>query len=94
MDFSVCKQCGTEIDGKGIQFRGNSFCGDECCEAFEANLIEADEPAFEELDEEGLDDLDGEADDEGLGYEIDPTEEKKRNPLDDDDDFEIDPNDF
>lgn len=96
MDFSACKQCGKEIEGKGIQFRGKNFCGDECCELFEEKHVAVDEPDFKELDEEELelDDMEADASDDGLGYENDPTQEKVRNPLDEDDEFEIDPDDF
>ncbi len=96
MDFSKCKQCGIEIEGKGIQFRGQSFCGEECCEVFEEKNMVVDEPDFGALEEEDLEleSFDDEGDEEGLGYDSDPTEEKRRSPLDEDDDFEIDPDDF
>jgi hypothetical protein len=94
MDFSVCNQCGTEIEGKGIQFRGKSFCGDECCEIFEESQPRDDGPGFYDLDEKEIDELEDDVDENDLGYDKDPTEEKVRNPLDEDDDFEIDPDDF
>ncbi len=94
MDFSVCNQCGKEIEGKGIQFRSKCFCCDECCDIFEENLVAVDEPGFDDLENDSLEEMDDETDDEGLGYDIDPTEEKTRDPLGDDDEFEIDPDDF
>ncbi len=89
MDFSVCTQCGVEIESKGIHFRGHVFCSDECCEEYEAEFADKDEPAIDELVDE---DLASEEFDENLGYrdgnESDSLDE------DDDDDFDIKPEDF
>lgn len=94
MDFNVCIQCGKEIEGKGIQFRGKNFCGDECCEVFEEKNTKVVGPEFGELEDDDieLDGLDEEIEEEGLGYDDDPTLVKARNPLDDD--YEIEPDDF
>ena len=88
MDLSVCAQCGVEIEGEGIRFRGRSFCGDECCEEFEAGVDVDEEPDPAELENEDFtdDDLD-----EDLGYRDDAEEEFDEG---DDDDFAIDPDDF
>ena len=89
MDFSVCAQCGAEIEGKGIHFRKHVFCSDECCEEFEAEFADKNEPVIGELvdDDVGQEDLD-----EDLGYRDKDIEE----PLDDDndDDYHIKPEDF
>ena len=86
MDFNVCSQCGKEIEGKGIQFRGRSFCGDECCEEFEAEFSEGKEP--QPMDLSG-DDADDDLDD-GLGYRDGPVEDDDML----DDEFAINPDDF
>ena len=86
MEISACGQCGKEIEGKGIHFRGRSFCGDECCEEFEAEFAEGSEPAAMDLSGDGA----AEDDDEGLGYR-DPPDEEDDNF---DDDFDIKPDDF
>ncbi len=49
MDFNACAQCGTEIEGQGIHFRGRNFCSDECCEEYEAEFADKDEPVIDEL---------------------------------------------
>ncbi len=86
MDFSVCAQCGIEIEGKGIHFRNKVFCSDECCEEFEEAFSSSDEPDMEDLGE----DLDDDFSEEDLGYQED--EETGDNYLDDD--YEISPDDF
>ena len=50
-DYSVCNQCGSEIEEKGIHFRGHIFCCDECCEEYEADFQSKDEPELEELED-------------------------------------------
>ncbi len=92
MEFNHCVQCGTEIEGKGIQFRGQTFCGDECCEEFEAEFAASGEPGAEDLKDEVLadGDLDDDLDEGGLGYrEDDPSDDERP-----DDDFDIEPDDF
>lgn len=87
MDFSVCSQCGIEIEGKGIHFRDRVFCSDECCEEFEEEFVTRGEPDIDDLDEDLTEDFDG----EDLGYR-DGDEEEKDDFLDDD--FAINPEDF
>jgi len=87
MDFNVCAQCGAEIESKGIHFRKNFFCSDECCEEFEAEFAKKIEPVIDELDDANLE-LD---DDDTLGYRDDDDEDED-DPLDDD--FDIDPDSF
>ncbi len=80
MDFTVCAQCGKEIEGKSIQFRNKRFCSDECCEEYVEMYLEGGEPAPEELEVEDVDDLDT----------LDLVEEPDLDDLDDldlDDDF-------
>ncbi len=87
MDFSVCTQCGVEIESKGIHFRGHVFCSDECCEEYANEFADKDEPVINELMDEdsGPEDLD-----DNLGYRDDDESDS----LDDDDDFDINPEDF
>lgn len=88
MDFKVCSQCGKEIEGAGVLFRENVFCGDECCDEFEEELSAKDVPSLNDLNKDGEDLLTGTDDD--LGYRDD-------NDLDDDvddDGFNIDEDDF
>ena len=90
MEVTQCAQCGVEIETKGIQFRGKTFCGDECCEKFDASLADGGAPGVDDFDD-GLDDED--FDEEKLGYQ-DEGEDDAVKDRDDDDDFEIDPGDF
>lgn len=87
MDFIVCTQCGVEIEGKAIHFRNHVFCSDECCEEYETEFADKDEPVIDELmDEDAVsEDLD-----DDLGYR----EDDESDSLDDDDDFDIKPEDF
>jgi len=89
MDFTVCTQCGVEIESKGIHFRGHVFCSDECCEEYEAEFADKDEPVIDELMK---DDLESEELGDNVGYrdgdESDSLDEQ------DDDDFDIKPEDF
>ena len=89
MDFSVCTQCGVEIESKGIHFRGHVFCSDECCEEYEAEFADKDEPAIDELVDE---DLASEEFDDNLGYR--DGHEPESLDEHDDDDFNIKPEDF
>jgi hypothetical protein len=92
MEFNHCVQCGTEIDSKGIQFRGQTFCGDECCEEFEAEFAVTGEPGAADLVNEALADaeIDDDLDEENLGYrEDDPSDRERPN-----DDFDIESGDF
>ena len=84
MDFSVCTQCGTEIENKGIHFRGRTFCCDECCEEFEEEFAKKGEPVLAEL-------VDPDFEEDDLGYRNDDDEEEL---LDVDDDFDIKLDDF
>ena len=86
MDFSVCTQCGVEIESKGIHFRNHVFCSDECCEEYEAEFADKDEPVIDELIDE---DPESEDTDENLGYRDDDDSDPH-----DDDDFDIKPEDF
>jgi hypothetical protein len=87
MDFSVCTQCGVEIEGKGIHFRNHVFCRDECCEEYETEFADKDEPVIDELLDE---DDDSEDLDDNLGYQ----DGDELDPLDNDDDFDIKLEDF
>jgi|GEM_PF-1247186 len=86
MDFSVCSQCGGEIEGKGIHFRNHTFCSDECCEEFEADFATKGEPAIDELVDE---DLDPEDLDDDLGFSDDDDDDDLDDLDDLDDDFDI-----
>ena len=88
MDFSVCAQCGVEIENKGIHFRNHVFCSDECCEDYEAVFADKDEPVIDELLDDDL--VTADLDDEDLGYRGDDLDES----LDDDDEFNIKLEDF
>ncbi len=85
-DYSVCNQCGIEIEEKGIHFRGRIFCCDECCEEYEKEFQEKDEPELDELEDEIIE---GEVE---LGFSEDEDFESETDPLDDD--FDIKPEDF
>jgi hypothetical protein len=87
MEFSVCAQCGIEIEGKGINFRKQVFCSDECCDEFEEEFNANGEPDLEELDDESLEPGFEEDD---LGYQDRDDEASEFM----DDEFEIDPDDF
>ena len=87
MDFTVCTQCGVEIESKGIHFRGHVFCSDECCEEYEADFADKDEPVIDELMK---DDLGSEELDDNLGYR----DGDESDSLDEDDEFDIKPEDF
>ena len=84
MDFSVCTQCGVDIESKGIHFRNHVFCSDECCEEFDAEFAAKGGPVIEELVDE---DLIPEELDDGLGYRDGDDDD---DPLDDDFDFKLD----
>lgn len=87
LDYSVCNKCGKEIEEKGIHFRGQLFCSDECCEEYEKEFQDKDEPELDKLEE---DDDSGE---DNLDYQDeDDFEEEGDNLLDDD--FDIKPEDF
>lgn len=82
MDLSACAQCGIDIEGQGIHYRGRNFCSDECCEEFEADFASTGEPDDADLSADDFDDIaddlgyrngDEDADDEyGDDYEIKP----------------------
>ncbi len=70
-NLTSCDYCGAAIEVDGIRHRQRLFCSDECCEAFEDELLEHGEPDAAELDaaDDPLtydadlgDDLDGEID--------------------------------
>ena len=89
MDIKVCIQCGKEIDGSGILFRNQVFCGDACCDEFEEELSAKDAPSLEEMVGDDDDDVsDGPKD---LGYRDD---DDLDDDLDNDDDFNINEADF
>lgn len=90
MDFSVCTQCGVEIETKGIHFRNHVFCSDECCEEFDAEFATKGEPAIADLVDDDLasDDLD-----EDLGYREDDDDDDL-DDLDGLDDLDIKIDDF
>ena len=93
MAMTSCFLCGTEIEEKGIHFRGQVFCGDECCEEYEARFAAKGGPGAEDLeDSEAADGFEGtnEADVTPDYDEDDPTMEKRP----DDDDFDIELDDF
>ena len=87
MDFSVCTQCGVEIESKGIHFRNHVFCSDECCEEYDTEFADKDEPVIGELLEEAAD---SEYLEDDLGYR----DGDESDSLDEDDDFDIKPEDF
>ncbi len=87
-DYSVCAQCGVDIEDSGIQFRGHVFCSDECCEEYEMDFQEKDEPEIEEFDPEDEDIEEFDEDDLGYSDKEDYDEDL------DDDDFDIRPEDF
>lgn len=88
MEFTQCAQCGVDIETKGIQFRGKAFCGDECCQKFDEKFADGGKPGVDDFDD-GLDDEDFDEDD--TEYQDEGEAVKHR---DDDDDFEIGPDDF
>ena len=95
MDFSTCVRCGTEIEGKGIHFRGKTFCGDECCEEYEAEHVAKGEPGADDLTDknvadENLEELD--LGDDRLGYQDE--EDAETSKFDEEDDYNIKPDDF
>ena len=90
MDFSVCAQCGVEIESKGIHFRNHVFCSDECCEEFEAEFADKGEPVIDELVDDDLEP--DELDEDDLGYRDDDDDDLDDDRLDDD--FDIKPEDF
>ena len=88
-DYSVCNQCGVEIEEKGIHFRNHIFCSDRCCEEYEVEFQDKDEPEMEALEESDDSDEDFESD---LGYLDKDDFEEDVDPLDDD--YDIKPEDF
>jgi len=86
-DYNECTQCGAEIEETGIQYRGKVFCSDDCCEQYEQEFQDKDEPVLDELDG---DDEEVEISDEDLDYQDDDDEDDML----DDDDFDIKPEDF
>ncbi len=91
MDITLCAQCGMEIENTGLQFRGRTFCGDECCEQFEKKFADTSEPGLAELKDEDLEIVDDDAE-EGVGYRGDDDDSEGQDF--DDDDFAIEPDDF
>ncbi len=83
MDFSICAQCGVEIQNKGIHFRNRVFCSDECCEAFESAFADKVEPVIDDLLDDGL--VPDEIDEDVLVFREDDIDET----LDDDFDFKL-----
>jgi hypothetical protein len=91
MEPRSCDYCGAEIEGDGIVHRKRAFCSDECCEAWEDELLNHGEPDAEDLaetddplgfDDDVDDDLDGDVDEDGdLDGDLDDEY------FDDDDDF-------
>ena len=84
MDVKVCRQCGAEIDGEGITYRDLVFCSDECCDEFEDQFVDEEEPDLANLNDDDITPDD-------LGYRDDDLDDEL---LDDDDDLEIRPEDF
>lgn len=89
MELNVCAQCGVEIESKGIHFRGKIFCGDECCEEFEAELVDKGGPEMEDFAD---DDFEPEDLGDELGYRNGDDDDDLLD--DDDDDYKIEPDDF
>jgi hypothetical protein len=52
-----CTHCGGVIDDGMVEFRGMSFCSDECCEEHAQSLSENEEPSVKELSEEEIEGL-------------------------------------
>ena len=90
MDFSVCAQCGVEIESKGIHFRNHVFCSDECCEEYETEFAEKGEPVLDELVNDDL--VPEELEDDDLGYRDNDLDDDLDDALDDD--FNIKIEDF
>jgi len=88
MDFSICTQCGVEIENKGIHFRNRVFCSDECCEDFEAEFADKDGPVIDELLDDDLDPDDLEDIDED-SIDFDDDDEDIDDSLDDDFDIRL-----
>ena len=88
-DYNVCNQCGTEIEEKGIHFRGHVFCCDQCCEEYDTEFQEKDEPEMDELEDVEKGD---EGFDNDLGYQNKDDYGDDEDPLSDD--FDIKPEDF
>ena len=86
MELTYCAQCAKEIEGKGIQFRGRVFCCDECCEECEAEIVDKGEPGFDDLADPDLDEV--VLDDDGQVYRTGD------DVADEDDEFDIAPDDF
>ena len=82
MDFSVCTQCGVEIESKGIHFRNHVFCCDECCEDFDKELASKGGPVIDELVDDDLDPVE-------LDEDLDYSEDDDVDPLDDDFDLKV-----
>ena len=75
METRTCTYCGVVIEAAGIDYRNHLFCSDECCEAFEDELLVRAAPDLDDLDdEEPLDvdfDLDAESFDLDSGGDLD-----------------------
>ena len=85
-DYIECTQCGGEIEETGIQYRGKFFCSDDCCEKYEQDFLDKDEPIIDELADDEDDDL---GNIENLDFEENDDEEDLL-----DDDYNIKPEDF
>jgi len=85
MEFSRCAQCGTEIKGQGIHYRGHGFCSDKCCDEFDAEITSSSEPDETDLSSDDMDDMD-----DNLGYRNDDDSKDEY----DEDEFAIKPEDF
>jgi hypothetical protein len=86
-DYSQCTQCGVEIESSGIQFHGHIFCSDECCEEYDKDFLDKEEPGLDELDPEEVVEVPSEDD-------FDFVEKVPYDDLGSDDDFDINPEDF
>jgi hypothetical protein len=49
MDPEICEYCGGTLQDPAIRHRQRVFCSDDCCEAFEDELVQNGEPAAEDL---------------------------------------------
>ncbi len=88
-DYIECTQCGGDIEETGIQYRGKFFCSDDCCEQYEQDFLDKDEPLIDELAADDADDDDDLGDIENIGFEDNDDEEDLL-----DDDYNIKPEDF
>ncbi len=88
MSQAFCSHCGGEIEGVGIRHRGHLFCGDECCDSFEAEFVSRGVPGADELaDDDFEDDEEFELEDEDFEDDDDLDDDALGSDGDDDRDY-------